>query len=322
MALDLSQKKRLYREMLRIRRIEERIAELYPEQEMRCPVHLCIGQEAVAVGVCAALDRRDYAFSSHRSHGHYLAKGGELRAMMAELYGKATGCAKGNGGSMHLVDLDVGFLGATAIVATTIPNAVGAAFGAVLRKEPQIAVTFFGEGATEEGVFSESLNFAALKKLPVVFVCENNLYSVYSPVEVRQPPTRDLVAIARGHGVEAERGDGNSIDEVFRLAARAVARARNGQGPTLLEFSTYRWREHCGPNYDNTLGYRTESEYLAWRERCPLLRLEAELGPSLTRVESDSVSEEIRTEIEDAVSFARRSPFPLPSQLFEHVYAS
>nr|MDQ3000917.1 thiamine pyrophosphate-dependent dehydrogenase E1 component subunit alpha [Fibrobacterota bacterium] len=171
---------RLYDEMVRLRLIEERVAELYLEQEMRCPVHLCIGQEGVATGISASLGHQDYAMSGHRSHGHYLAKGGNLNGMMAELYGKVTGTSRGKGGSMHLVDLDVGFLGATPIVASTIPIAVGAAFAASMRGEKRISVVYFGEGATEEGVFHESVSFAMLKKLPVVFVCENNLYSVYS----------------------------------------------------------------------------------------------------------------------------------------------
>src|SRR5579859_6536135 len=182
--------RRLYRGLLRLRLVEERIAELYPEQEMRCPVHLSIGQEAVAVGVCDHLEPADQALSGHRSHGHYLAKGGDLRAMLAELYGRETGCARGKGGSMHLVDLEAGFLGATPIVASTIPIAVGVAFAARLRGQPLVTVAFFGEGATEEGVFHEAANFAALHRLAVVFVCENNLYSVYSPLEVRQPAGR------------------------------------------------------------------------------------------------------------------------------------
>src|SRR5207249_1080843 len=200
-----------YWNMLRIRLVEERIAEMYPQQEMRCPVHLCIGQEAIAVGVCAALDNTDYVTGGHRSHGHYLAKGGDLKAMVAELYGKATGCCEGKGGSMHLVDLPVGFLGAVPIVGSTIPLAVGAAFGAMMRSEKRVAVPFFGEGATEEGVFHESINFAALKKLPVVFVCENNNYSVYSHISVRQPANREVYSVAEGHGVESLQGDGNDV---------------------------------------------------------------------------------------------------------------
>jgi len=202
----------LYRDLLRLRLVEEAIAARYSEWEMRCPTHLSVGQEAAAVGVCGALEQRDYVLSGHRSHGHYLAKGGSLRAMMAEIYGKATGCSSGKGGSMHLIDLEAGFLGAVPIVGSTIPIAVGVGLGIQQAQEDRVSVAFFGDGATEEGVFAESLNYAALAKLPVVFVCENNLYSVYSPIDVRQPSERDLLQISRGHGVPALHGDGNDVD--------------------------------------------------------------------------------------------------------------
>ncbi len=315
--------KDLYRGMLRIRMVEERIAAEYPKQEMRCPVHLCIGQEAVAVGVCASIAPGDYVFSAHRSHGHYLAAGGDLRAMLAELYGRVTGCGGGRGGSMHLIDLDVGFLGATPIVGSTIPIAVGAAFGTYMRGEDRVTVVFFGDGATEEGVFSESLNFAALKKLPVVFVCENNFYSVYSPLSVRQPEGRRITDLAWGHGVEGFPGNGNDVVQVAELTQTAVEKAREGGGPTLLEFSTYRWREHCGPNYDNDLGYRTEAEAAAWQRRDPV----ATLGERLLRdgvasaVQLDVMARELAAEIESAVAFARNSSYPATGELLRHVYA-
>ena len=314
---------RLYYEMLRIRIIEEKIADLYLEQEMRCPVHLCIGQEAVAVGVCANLSRDDYVMSSHRSHGHYLAKGGDLKSMMAELYGKRTGCSAGKGGSMHLVDLSVGYLGASPIVGSTIPIAVGAAFGSVMRGEQRVTVVFFGDGATEEGVFHESLNFAALKKLPIVFVCENNLYSVYSPLSVRQPASREVISLGVGHGIESYQGDGNSVTEVSDLGGRAIRRAREGGGPTLLEFKTYRWRDHVGPYYDNDLGYRTESAFQEWKRRCPVDTLRARLITEglLSGRAMDEMKSELDEEIRSAVKFAKESPFPEEHQLMEHIYA-
>src|SRR5574341_1329612 len=212
---------KLFYEMLRIRMVEEKIAELYPEQEMRCPVHFCIGQEAVAVGMCAALFREDYVMSGHRSHGHYLAKGGDLKAMMAELYGKVTGCSQGKGGSMHLVDLSAGFLGATPIVGSTIPISVGTALGSMMRGERRVTAIFFGDASPETGVFHESLNFAALKGLPVIFVCENNLYSTASPLSVRQPEGREIFWLAKAHGVESYQGDGNDVIEVYTMAAQA-----------------------------------------------------------------------------------------------------
>lgn len=313
---------RLFGEMVRLRMIEEKVAELYLEQEMRCPVHLCIGQEAVAVGISASLGKDDYAMSGHRSHGHYLAKGGDLNGMMAELYGKVTGTSRGKGGSMHLVDLDVGFLGATPIVASTIPIGVGTAFASSMRGEKRVSVVYFGEGATEEGVFHESVAFALQKKLPVVFVCENNLYSVYSPLSVRQPATREVFEMARGHGIESHQGDGNDVSSVLDLGAAAVAKARKGDGPTFLEFKTYRWREHCGPNYDNKLGYRQESEYLEWKRKCPIVRLQGQLRAQgrLDEREERAMHEKIGLEIEAAVRFAKQSEFPGPSELHADIF--
>lgn len=314
----------LYYEMLRIRMVEERIAELYPEQEMRCPVHLCIGQEAIAVGVCANLSGDDYVLSGHRSHGHYLAKGGDLPQMMAEIYGKATGCSQGKGGSMHLVDLSVGFLGTAPIVGSTIPIAVGAAFGSVMRGDPRVTVIFFGDGATEEGAFHESLNFAASKQLPVVFICEDNLYSVYSPLSVRQPKDREMVELARGHGVPSTQADGNDVVTVHTLAEQALRRAKEGGGPTFLEFKTYRWREHCGPNYDNDLGYRTEAEFEQWRQHCPVTTFRDHLlGKNVLSLEEcDALDRQIATEMDAAITFAKESPFPEEHLLMEDVYAS
>lgn len=311
-----------YRQMLRIRSVEEKIAALYPEQEMRCPVHLCIGQEAVSVGVCSALQRDDHVMSNHRSHGHYLTKGGDLKAMMAELYGKATGCTQGKGGSMHLMDLSVGFLGAAPIVASTIPLAVGVAMGSVLQGENRVTAAFFGEAATEEGVFHESANFATLKQLPVVFVCENNLYSVYSPMSVRQPKEREVFEVAKAHGMASTQGDGNNVEEVHALAEEAVERARKGKGPTFLEFKTYRWLEHCGPNDDTHMGYRTEDEVREWKNKCPIQRLEKKLKKqaALTDESIFAMKENIDREIEEAVAFAKKSPFPSRELLLEHIY--
>ena len=194
--------------------VEEEIAKRYPDQEMRCPVHLSIGQEASAVGVCAALKSTDWAFSGHRNHAHYLAKGGNLRSMISEIYGKETGCCGGRGGSMHLTDQSAGFIGATPIVGSTIPIAVGAALTAKQESKGRVVVVFLGDGAMEAGVVHESLNFAAVRSLPILFACENNLYSVYSPLSVRQPDNRSLADIAAGHGVKTLKVDGNDVDDV------------------------------------------------------------------------------------------------------------
>lgn len=308
--------------MLRIRIVQEKIAELYPEQEMRCPVHLCIGQEAVAAGVCANLSRNDYVLSNHRSHGHYLAKGGDLKTMMAEIYGKATGCSGGKGGSMHLIDLSAGFLGATPIVGSTIPIAVGVAFGSVMKNKDSVAAVFFGDAASEEGVFHESLNFASLKNLPVIFICENNLYAVNTPLSPRQPQ-REIFSLAKGHVVDAFQVDGNDAIEIYEAAKDAVSKARNGNGPTLLECKTYRWREHCGPNYDDELGYRTLDEINQWKNRDPIEKLKKYMmSNGIKPDEQISVmSQKIEGEMEEAVTFARESPFPRQEQLPEHVYA-
>lgn len=313
----------LYRSMLNIRIVEERIADLYPEQEMRCPVHLCIGQEAAEAGAGMALRQSDYAVSGHRSHGHYLAKGGDLKAMMAEIYGKAAGCTGGKGGSMHLTDLAAGFLCAVPIVGSTIPIGVGAAFGSQMKGEDRVTMVFLGDGATETGVFHESLNFAALKKVPVVFVCENNLYSVYSPLHVRQPNERTIADLVRGHGIESHFADGNNVETVYNLSRAAVEKARRGEGPVFLEFATYRWREHCGPNFDNHIGYRTNEEYEEWLKRDPLALYRTELIDAgvATADALDTVASELTTEMDAAVEFAKSSPFPAPQRAQQHVYA-
>jgi TPP-dependent pyruvate/acetoin dehydrogenase alpha subunit len=310
--------KQLYYQMLRIRMVEEKIVELYPEQEMRCPIHIYIGQEAIATGVCANLSGNDYVLSNHRSHGHYLAKGGNLKAMMAELYGKVTGCSKGKGGSMHLVDLSAGFLGATPIVGSTIPIAVGVALGSVMRGEQCVTVVFFGDAAVETGAFHESLNFAALKKLPVVFICENNQYSVQSPLSVRQPEGREIFWLAKGANIDSFQDDGNDVTQVYALAEQAIHKARQGDGPTFLEFKTYRWREHCGPYYDYDLGYRTESEFQEWKRRCPIGMLKDNV---LRTQDIEGMVRNLEAEIEDAVAFAKESPFPEEQLLLKHIYA-
>ncbi len=303
--------------------VEEKIAELYSEQQMRCPVHLCIGQEAIAVGICANLLKKDYLLSNHRSHGHYLAKGGDLKQMLAEIYGKATGCSKGKGGSMHLVDLSVGILGTTPIVAGIIPVAVGVAFGTKMKGLDNVTAVFFGEAATEEGVFFESLNFASLKKLPVLFICENNFFSVYSPLSVRQPKERDNLSLVNSLGIKGDKGDGNNVIEVYKLAKKAVENIRKNKGPYYLEFETYRWREHCGPNFDNDLGYRSKKDFLKWQKKCPVSVFEKKLIKDgiLDLLQIDNFKQDIQAEINDAVSFAKNSPYPESKEMLSDVYA-
>ncbi len=314
----------LYRSMLLIRRVEERIAEEYTQQEMRCPVHFCIGQEAIAAGVCAALSPDDKVMSGHRSHGHYLAKGGNLARMIAELYGKATGCCSGKGGSMHLIDLECGFLGAAPIVGSTIPIAVGTAFAAHSRKEARITAVFFGDAAVESGAFYESANFALVHNLPVLFVCEDNLYSVYTPMAPRQPNERGLSELAAGIGLKTEKADGNDVTIVEKYAVQAAIDIRAGGGPWFLEFSTYRWLEHCGPQYDNDLGYRTQAEFEAWQAQCPVSRARTQLlkNSSIEEGALNAIEHELSTMIDDAFSKAKAAPFPAPEEALKQIYAA
>jgi len=290
--------------MLRIRLVEESIADRYSEQKMRCPTHLSIGQEAISVGVCSNLDDDDQVLSTHRAHAHYLAKGGNLNAMIAEIYGKVTGCSRGMGGSMHLIDKSVGFMGSTAIVGNTIPVAVGLALAIKIKNLKSISCVFFGDGATEEGVFYESVNFAILHKLPVLFICENNLYSVYSDLSVRQPVGRKIHEMVSSFGMKSVHGNGNKVLEVSEKVKIAKDNIHKGEGPQFLEFDTYRWREHCGPNYDNDIGYREESEFLEWQKKDPLADFLSD------DKFSESFKADINEEIQAAHAFAEDSPFP------------
>ena len=311
----------LYRVMLKIRKVGETLAELYPEQEMRCPTHFHIGQEAVATGVCASLTMEDYVFCSHRSHAPYIAKGGDLKALVAELYGKVTGCCKGKAGSQHLMAPEVGFLGASAIVGGTIPMAVGTALASVISKNNTVSVTFFGDGGVEEGVFHESLNFASLKKLPVVFICENNFYSVQSHLSARQA-LDNIYERSQIHGVPGSRVDGNNVVEVFKTAKNVIEQARRGEGPSFIECQTYRWLEHVGPYYDFELGYRTKEEVEQWMKRCPIKGYEKQLVDKgiITNDDIDEMTNVLETEIADAVAYAKKSVFPPKEELSKDVF--
>lgn len=307
--------------MVRIRVFEERTADLLLRGEIGCPTHLYIGQEAVATGVCSALERDDYILGNHRSHGHYLAKGGSMRTLMAEMLGRKTGCAFGRGGSMHLINLEVGLLGTVPMVAATIPIAVGAALASTSLRQGRVAVAFFGDGATDEGEFHESLNFASLWKLPVIFVCENNFFSTHLPLKARQP-TEHLAIHAQAHAMPSISVDGNDVVAVFTAMKEAVHRARSGQGPTLLECKTYRWRGHVGPNWDLDKNIRDRGEVEAWIARCPIRRLETYMLEQglLSPQERDAIYQQAVQEVEDAVAFARQSPFPNPSELPHHLF--
>ena len=313
----------LFYKMLRIRMVEEAIAKRYSKQKMRCPTHLSIGQEAAAVGVSQAIGRQDLIMSNHRAHAHYLAKGGDLKKMIAEIYGKKTGCSLGRGGSMHLVDLSIGMYGSTPIVANSIPVATGLAFASYLNKDRKISVSYFGEGATEEGVFGECLNFATLKNLPILYVCENNLYSVYSSIDVRQAKTRNLCKIAKAHGMFTKEGDGNNVEQTYAIAKEAILAIRDKNTPAFIKLNTYRYREHCGPNFDIELGYRTKKEFNLWLEKCPIKNYRQQLinEDLLTQERILDMQKMVQEEIDEAFSFAEESPFPKFDLENELIYA-
>ena len=308
---------RLHFEMLRIRVVETTLAELYKEQEMRTPAHFSVGQEAIAVGVCAALERDDVVYSGHRCHAHYLAKGGDLAALVAELYGRETGCARGRGGSVHLTDPEVGLIASSAILAQTVPVAVGSALAFKMDGSRRVAVTFFGDGAIDEGVFHESLNWASVRRLPVLFVCENNLYATHSPLSVRLPQGTRIDRRAGAYRIASERIDGNDLVAVYRATMRAVARCRRGEGPAFLECMTYRWLEHVGPGEDFRSGYRSVDEARPWMDNDQLQRTAA----LLPKAQRTTIEQQVEDEVADALAFADASPFPTDEELWTHVYA-
>lgn len=311
----------MYVTMVRIRKFEERVADLVSAGEIICPCHLYIGQEAVATGVCSALRKDDWVFSTHRSHGHYIAKGGDTMALMAELYCRTTGCSRGRGGSMHLASPEFGLPGSSAIVAGTVPLAVGAALAFSLQGKDSVAVAFFGDGAANEGVFYESLNFASLKKLPVVFICENNLYSTHMPVSACLAEC-NIYKKAGIFDITGVRIDGNNVVDVYKTAEKAIANARLGGGPTLIECMTYRWRGHVGPNFDLDKGLRSRKELNSWMKRCPIKALEELLvsGGIMDESEKTRIYEDIEKEVDKAVAFARQSPCPEAGELLDNLF--
>lgn len=312
----------LYKNLLRIRSVENTIAIKYAEQKMRCPVHLSVGQEAIAVGICSNLTKQDKVFTAHRSHAHYLAKGGSLNKMIAELYGKSTGCAKGKGGSMHLIDLESGVLGAVPIVGSTIPIGVGAAWAESLQKKKNIIVIFFGEGATEEGVFQESLDYVSLRKLPVLFVCENNNYSVYSGLEKRQAHNRSILKIAKSIGIEGFHLDGNDVLKIYKKAKEVIFKMKKKQSPFFFLLDTFRNLEHCGPENDDDLGYRSKQYIDYWLKKCPVKKIEQHLlRKNILNINTiNHLKNKINKEIQNAFNFAEKSKFPKKSELYKDIY--
>ncbi len=314
----------LYREMWRIRLCEESLVEPILKGEIKTPCHLYTGEEAIAVGICACLKKEDYIFGNHRSHGHYLAKGGDLKKLIAEIYCREGGCSRGRGGSMHVIAPEVGMMGAAPIVAGTISLAMGAALACKIRGDNRVVVSFFGDGATGEGVFYESLNFASLKKLPIIFACENNLYSTHMPISQCRANER-IADSGRAFSVESMVVDGNDVLEVYKKTKKAIDRCREGKGPVLIEFLTYRLRGHVGPD-DNIQGTHTDirpaEEVEEWRKRDPVIIFENYLLAKniISREEMREIKTKLKQEVEEALEFARKCAPPMREELTKYVF--
>ncbi|MDK2782573.1 MAG: acetoin:2,6-dichlorophenolindophenol oxidoreductase subunit alpha [Thermococcaceae archaeon] len=311
----------MYETMVKIREHEERVAELFARGKIPGFVHLYTGEEAVATGVMAHLSKDDFIASTHRGHGHFIAKGGDIKASMAELFGKATGICKGKGGSMHIADLDIGELGANGIVGGGIPHAVGAALGIKLNGLDNVAVAFFGDGASNQQNFHEAINIAAIWKLPVIFVCENNLYQISLPYS-RQQTIKSVAERAAAYGIPGVSVDGQDVFAVYEVAKEAIERARNGEGPTLIEAKTYRFRGHFE---GDPQVYRSKEEVEWWKQnKDPIVIFERTVLEKglLTKEELDEVREKVKKEIEEAIKFAEESPWPKPEELLEDVFAT
>ena len=311
----------LYKKSLLIRTVEETIAEKYSEQEMRCPIHLSIGQEASATGVCLSLTNKDIMFSSHRSHAHYIAKNCNLKEMICELYGKANGCIGGRGGSMHLQDKKKNFFASIPIVSSALGPAVGVALNLKRKKSKNICVVYIGDGSIEEGIFHEAMNFISLNKLPLLIVCENNLYSVYTNIKERQIDD-NFVRFAKAFKINSLRIDGNDAYKIFKISKKIINNMRNNRLPFFLQLDTYRWREHCGPNYDNNIGYRSENEFKKWKKKCPIKKLENLLIKKKIYNSKDllKIKSLLKIYVEKIFLFAKKSPLPNPNTITNFIY--
>ena len=313
----------MYRTMVTIRRFEETIRDLFFQGQIPGFVHLSIGEEAVPTGVCAALTAKDYITTTHRGHGHMLAKGGAPRLMMAELFGKRTGYCKGKGGSMHIVSYELGILGANGIVGAGIPIATGAALASSFRNNDAVAVSFFGDGASNEGTFHESLNLAGLWKLPVVYVCQNNAYAEFTPTS-ESTSVPDIAVRAQGYNMPGVIVDGNDVLAVYEVTQAAVARAKRGDGPTLIEAKTYRWEGHVVGEQAFVGEYRPAAEVEAAKQRCPIARFAQEVRATgfVDQAELERIATEVQRDLDDAVAFAQASPLPEPQEALEDLFAT
>ncbi len=308
--------------MLKIRLFEEQVAKISSYNEIQTPVHLYIGQEAIAASVCASLNDNDFVYSTHRNHGHYIAKGGDINCLMAEIFCKEDGCSRGRGGSMHTIDKNVGFMASSAIVAGSMPIAVGSALAAKMKDEGQVAVAFFGDGATDEGVFYECINLAVLYKLPIIFICENNAFATHQPDFLRQSNINVADRI-RGFNINAECVSGNNPYEVYSAVSKMVKHARDLQGPALLECKTFRWLSHAGHWQDLDVGYRKKKDVELWMNKCPITLLSADLIANGIISEADIIviKSKLLLEIEESVRFAHNSPSPDPRTIGEGLFS-
>jgi len=318
--MNSAEAKKLFTALVRARKFDEKVSQLYPKQEMKCPVHLSLGQEGSAAGVCAALRKDDYMFSTHRCHAHIVAKGANIKELFAELYGKVTGCARGKGGSMHLLAPKVGALGASAIVGGSLSLALGTALAVKMKKEDKVTVAFLGDGGVEQGSFHEVMNFSSLHKLPLVIIVENNGLATITPLHKRQA-NLDLWKHAEAYNISGFKVDGNYPEKVYQIAKQAVVRARKSEGPSLIEVTCSRWRSHVGEGTDYHLGFRSEEEIEALMRNDPVKNfhnwaIEQHL---ISEKQAESIRETVEDEIEIGVKFAKESPYPDKNELYLHV---
>ena len=310
-----------YKKMKRIRILEEKINEEFKKQQMRTPLHSYIGQEAIAVGVCNNLTKEDTVYSNHRGHGHYIAKGGDMKALVAELYNRKTGCSRGYGGSMHITDRSCGVELTSSIVAGTVPIATGNALAYTLKNRNNVSVAFFGDGASEEGCVYESICFAVVKKLPIIYVCENNLYAMYTSMESREPVKH--IADKYANILPTYIVDGNNIEEVENIAKDVITNAREGRGPAFLECETYRFMNHYESGSAKDFWYRDKEEWELWVEKCPIKQIEQkilEVDKNL-KLQLEEIDKKLIEEVEEAFRFAINSEYPKPEELLLGMWA-
>lgn len=319
--LSLNKKIKIFETCSLIRHVELEISKRYVQGKMRCPVHLSVGQEGVPAALSLIIKQKDYAVSTHRAHAHYIAKGGNIKKMVAEIYGKATGCSGGKGGSMHLVDKSKGFMGSSSIVGNSIPLGVGLGLSQKLKKTKNLSIIFLGDAAIETGVFFESVNFAILKKLPVVFICENNFYSVYTSLKYRQPRNRKIYKMVSALGIKSYIFDGSRPFSFYNKLEKILKNTRDTSKPCFIEFSTYRYFEHCGPLNDDNLNYRPKNEIDKWIKKDPYQNLKLELGRNIKlKKQIKKIENKNKKKVASFFVFAENSNFPKKINLDKNVY--